>query len=241
MSLLRKLKETATGKSPKNAVSPGQTTPKSISEHPSLSKESSVTSIKSPKEELTSTNNERAPKSIYPSSMEIDSPQQHQKKQYSETIGQNTPHQIQPSNQENNKIQQTPPLVQQSSQTSVTTQQQPLNNHAIVSYPKQKYSLNDFNISRTLGTGSFGRVHLVQFKLNGKYYAMKVLRKSEIVKMRQVEHTVNERAILEQLEFPYLVHLLSTFQDCSNLYFVLEYVQGGELFSYLRRCGVLVM
>ncbi|KAJ3307944.1 hypothetical protein HDU76_004235 [Blyttiomyces sp. JEL0837] len=66
---------------------------------------------------------------------------------------------------------------------------------------------------------------------------MKVLRKSEIVKLRQVEHTVNEKLILNSLEFPYLVGLLGSFQDNSNLYLVLEYVQGGELFSFLRRSG----
>ncbi|KAI8813204.1 kinase-like domain-containing protein [Cladochytrium replicatum] len=102
---------------------------------------------------------------------------------------------------------------------------------------RPKYSLADFHINRTLGTGSFGRVHLVQLKSSGKFYAMKVLKKTEIVKMRQVEHTINERAILDQLDFPFLVHMLGTFQDCSNLYFVMEYVQGGELFSFLRRCG----
>ncbi|KAI8925499.1 kinase-like domain-containing protein [Entophlyctis helioformis] len=102
---------------------------------------------------------------------------------------------------------------------------------------KKKYTLSDLHIERTLGTGSFGRVHLARLKSNGKYYAMKVLRKGEIVKMRQVEHTLNEKHILEQLDHPFLVGMLGTFQDCNNLYFVLEYVQGGELFSYLRRCA----
>ncbi|KNC98853.1 AGC/PKA protein kinase [Spizellomyces punctatus DAOM BR117] len=102
---------------------------------------------------------------------------------------------------------------------------------------KQKFSLQDFQLDRTLGTGSFGRVHLVRLKSTGKYYAMKVLKKAEIVKMKQVEHTINEKNILEQIDFPFLVSMLGTFQDCANLYFVMEYVQGGELFSYLRRCG----
>jgi serine/threonine protein kinase len=104
--------------------------------------------------------------------------------------------------------------------------------------PKYRFTINDFLIDRTLGTGSFGRVHLVRSKATGKYHAMKVLRKSEIVKMKQVEHTVNEKNILEQLDFPFLVSMLGTFQDSLNVYFVLEYVQGGELFSYLRRSGV---
>ncbi|KAJ3089828.1 camp-dependent protein kinase catalytic subunit [Quaeritorhiza haematococci] len=103
--------------------------------------------------------------------------------------------------------------------------------------PKLKFHLNDFAIDRTLGTGSFGRVHLVRLKSTGKYYAMKVLKKADVVKMKQVEHTVNEKTILEQLDFPFLVSMLGTFQDSVNVYLVLDYVSGGELFSYLRRCG----
>ncbi|KAI8895657.1 kinase-like domain-containing protein [Globomyces pollinis-pini] len=102
---------------------------------------------------------------------------------------------------------------------------------------KKKYGLSDLVVDKTLGTGSFGRVHLVKIKDSGKFYAMKVLKKSEIVKMRQVEHTLNEKRILEKLEHPFLVSMLSAFQDSSNVYFILEYVQGGELFSYLRKCS----
>jgi len=113
----------------------------------------------------------------------------------------------------------------------------PVAQSALAARRQVKYGLPDFIIDRTLGTGSFGRVHLVRYKNDGKYYAMKVLKKAEIVKMKQVEHTVNEKNILEQLDHPFLVEMLGTFQDANNLYFVMEYVQGGELFSYLRRCG----
>lgn len=67
---------------------------------------------------------------------------------------------------------------------------------------------------------------------------MKVLKKNEIIKLRQVEHTVNEKMILEMLDFPFLVKTLGTMQDSNNLYIVLEYIAGGELFSYLRKSGV---
>ncbi|KAJ3004548.1 UNVERIFIED_CONTAM: camp-dependent protein kinase catalytic subunit [Siphonaria sp. JEL0065] len=66
---------------------------------------------------------------------------------------------------------------------------------------------------------------------------MKVLNKHDVVKMKQVEHTINERDILARLEYPFLVHMLGSMQDCSNLYFVLEFVQGGELFTFLRKSG----
>ena len=102
-----------------------------------------------------------------------------------------------------------------------------------------KLKLEDLDIRNTLGTGSFGRVHLVKYKPTGKFYAMKVLRKSDIIKLRQVEHTLNEKQILEQLKFPFLVDMLGTMQDSKNLYLVLEYVQGGELFTFLRKSGVI--
>ncbi|RKP20780.1 Pkinase-domain-containing protein [Rozella allomycis CSF55] len=97
------------------------------------------------------------------------------------------------------------------------------------------YKLTDFDIYQTLGTGSFGRVHLVKLKKTGEFYAMKVLRKSEVVRQKQVEHTLNEKTIMSTIEFPFLVQLICTFQDCTNLYVVMEYVVGGEMFTFLRR------
>ncbi|KAI8055798.1 kinase-like domain-containing protein [Syncephalis plumigaleata] len=99
----------------------------------------------------------------------------------------------------------------------------------------QGVHLKDFHLSRTLGTGSFGRVHLVQLKSTGAYYAMKVLKKSEVVRLKQVEHIVNEKSILERTRHPFLVNLLATFQDSVNLYMIMEYVVGGEMFTYLRK------
>jgi protein kinase A len=100
---------------------------------------------------------------------------------------------------------------------------------------KPKFALQEFNILRTLGTGSFGRVHLVQKKDTSQYLAMKVMKKSEVVRLKQVEHTLNEKKILDIVDFPFLVNMLGSFQDSQNLYFIMEYVQGGELFSLLRR------
>jgi serine/threonine protein kinase len=87
-----------------------------------------------------------------------------------------------------------------------------------------KLHLKDFEIMRTLGTGSFGRVHLAKLNSNGAYYAMKALKKSEIIKLRQVEHTINEKTILEQISMPFTVNLLCTFQDSLHLFIVMEYV-----------------
>ncbi|KAI9012554.1 kinase-like domain-containing protein [Phycomyces nitens] len=100
---------------------------------------------------------------------------------------------------------------------------------------KPKLKLDDFHLLRTLGTGSFGRVHLAQSRHNGRFYAIKVLRKTEVVRLKQVEHTNNEKHILETVANPFLVNLWGTFQDDECLYMVMDYVPGGELFSVLRK------
>ncbi|GAA6032758.1 hypothetical protein JCM8097_000777 [Rhodosporidiobolus ruineniae] len=98
-----------------------------------------------------------------------------------------------------------------------------------------RYSLSDFTFIRTLGTGSFGRVHLVRSQHNSRSYAIKVLSKERVVKMKQVEHTNSEREMLERVRHPFLVNLWGTFKDSKNLYMVMDFVAGGELFSLLRK------
>ncbi|KAF8522106.1 cAMP dependent protein kinase [Hysterangium stoloniferum] len=103
--------------------------------------------------------------------------------------------------------------------------------------------LTDFDVVETLGTGTFGRVLLVKSRnstspLNPiKFFAMKVLRKSEVVRLRQVEHVNSERYILSRVRHPFIVDLYATFQDNLNIYMLLSYVPGGELFTHLRRAG----
>jgi len=98
--------------------------------------------------------------------------------------------------------------------------------------------LEDFDLDRTIGTGSFGRVMIVNLKRErSKRYAMKMLKKENIVKMKQVEHTLNERKILSAIDFPFIVKLAYSFKDTSNLYMILEYVTGGEMFTHLRKTG----
>ena len=65
----------------------------------------------------------------------------------------------------------------------------------------------DFERLKTLGTGSFGRVMLVQHKKSKSYSAMKILDKQKVVKLKQVEHTLNEKRILSAINFPFLVNL----------------------------------
>lgn len=94
----------------------------------------------------------------------------------------------------------------------------------------------DYRVVKTLGTGSFGRVVLAEFKKEpGSFVALKVLEKARVVRLKQVQHTLDEKHILAAVEFPFLVNLTDSFKDNANLYMSLEFAVGGELFSHLRR------
>ncbi|KAI8059299.1 kinase-like domain-containing protein [Gongronella butleri] len=101
-------------------------------------------------------------------------------------------------------------------------------------FPK---SLDQYNVKETLGTGTFGRVFLAKEAAQGRTVAIKVLKKADVVRLRQVEHINNERQVLASLHFPFIVQLFCTFQDTERLYMIQEFVLGGELFRHLRRAG----
>jgi protein kinase A len=60
-------------------------------------------------------------------------------------------------------------------------------------------------LGQTLGTGSFGRVKISKGKTSGKYFAVKILKKAEIIKLKQVDHIMNEVRILSVIDHPFLV------------------------------------
>jgi len=110
---------------------------------------------------------------------------------------------------------------------------------------ERKLSYRSFEIGDTLGTGTFGRVRLVAHPAppgSNKHkfpstYALKILKKSEIIKLKQVEHIKAEKSILSRINHPFIVTLYSNFQDERSVYMLMEYVIGGELFSQLRKVG----
>jgi len=98
--------------------------------------------------------------------------------------------------------------------------------------------LDDFILLKVIGKGSYGKVMLVKHQAEeNKVYAMKMLRKENVIKRNQVEHTKTERNVLEAVTHPFIVTLHCAFQTPKKLYFVLEYCPGGELFFHLSRAG----
>ena len=96
-------------------------------------------------------------------------------------------------------------------------------------------SLEDFEILKLIGKGSFAKVYLVRNKTNQKLYSMKKLDKPFLKKNKQEQHIINERILLSKMNNPFLVKLYCCFQDHEHLYFIMEFIQGGELFFHLRR------
>jgi protein kinase A len=89
---------------------------------------------------------------------------------------------------------------------------------------KRKVNVTEYDLLQTLGTGSFGRVRLAKEKSTGKYYALKILKKHDIIKLKQVDHVISENTILADIDHPLLVGLKGFDQDKQYLYFLLEYI-----------------
>jgi len=94
--------------------------------------------------------------------------------------------------------------------------------------------LNDFQIIKVLGRGTFGKVCLVQYKPTKEYYAMKSLKKDVLLDMDQVQSTILEKKILQSLDHPFLVGMVFCFQTEERIYFIMPFIRGGELFQHLR-------
>jgi len=95
--------------------------------------------------------------------------------------------------------------------------------------------LEEFEILKVLARGTFGKVVLAEYIPNKELYAIKSLKKHVLIDQDQIENTLLEKKILESLEHPFLINMLFFFQTQERLYFVMPFMQGGELFQHLRK------
>jgi serine/threonine protein kinase len=96
--------------------------------------------------------------------------------------------------------------------------------------------LEDFELLAVVGAGGFGKVWQVKKKDSGQIYAMKVLKKKNVLEANLVEQATLEMEIMGKLSYhPFIISLHFAFQNSDKLYFVMDYMSGGSLFGHIRR------
>ena len=101
-------------------------------------------------------------------------------------------------------------------------------------------SIKDFEIIKPISKGAFGSVFLSKKRVTGDYYAIKVLKKADMIAKNQITNVKAERMILmNQAESPFVAKLYFTFQSKENLYLVMEYLNGGDCAALIKSLGSL--
>ena len=100
---------------------------------------------------------------------------------------------------------------------------------------QKSLKIEDFDLLKVVGKGSFGKVMQVSKRDTHRIYALKTIRKAHIISRSEVAHTLAERSVLSQINNPFIVPLKFSFQSPEKLYLVLAFVNGGELFHHLQK------
>ncbi|XP_010899613.1 protein kinase C theta type [Esox lucius] len=109
--------------------------------------------------------------------------------------------------------------------------------YAVPRKEPHKFTLDNFILHKMLGKGSFGKVFLAELKSSGEFFAVKALKKDVVLMDDDVECTMVERRVLSlACDHPFLTHLHCTFQTRENLFFVMEYLNGGDLMFHIQNC-----
>lgn len=98
-----------------------------------------------------------------------------------------------------------------------------------------QYSLKDFELLRVIGRGSYAKVLMVELKRTKRIYAMKVIKKELVTDDEDIDWVQTEKHVFETASnYPFLVGLHSCFQTKSRLFFVIEFVRGGDLMFHMQ-------
>ncbi|MEW5305926.1 MAG: hypothetical protein WDW36_008437 [Sanguina aurantia] len=100
-------------------------------------------------------------------------------------------------------------------------------------------SIDEFDIIKPISRGAFGRVYLARKHATGDLFAIKVMKKRDLIRKNMVESVTNERNILAMANNPFVVRFYYSFTSRENLYIVMEYINGGDCYSLLRKMGAL--
>merc|ERR1719226_462101 len=104
---------------------------------------------------------------------------------------------------------------------------------------RSRLGVDDFEAIKVIGKGAFGEVRLVQKIDTGHVYAMKILRKADMVEKEQVAHVRAERDILVEADHQWVVKMYYSFQDPANLYLIMEFLPGGDMMTLLMKKDTL--
>ncbi|KAG4396341.1 hypothetical protein AAZX31_19G151900 [Glycine max] len=104
---------------------------------------------------------------------------------------------------------------------------------------RHKMGVDDFELLTMIGKGAFGEVRVCREKTTDHVYAMKKLKKSEMLRRGQVEHVRAERNLLAEVDNNCIVKLYCSFQDDEYLYLIMEYLPGGDMMTLLMRKDIL--
>ncbi|KAJ1100224.1 hypothetical protein NDU88_005311 [Pleurodeles waltl] len=97
--------------------------------------------------------------------------------------------------------------------------------------------IEDFAIVKPISRGAFGKVYLARKKTTGKLYAMKVVKKADMINKNMVQQVQAERDALALSKSPFIVHLYYSLQSANNIYLIMEYLIGGDVKSLLHIYG----
>ncbi|KAJ1733454.1 Serine/threonine kinase [Coemansia biformis] len=132
------------------------------------------------------------------------------------------------------------PTISQDARQQIHQAMQPQKTAPMSHQPPRKVGIDDFKFVKVLGKGNFGKVMLSEEKSSSKLYAIKVLKKEFIVENDEFESTRSEKRVLmiaNQDRHPFLIGLHSCFQTSNHIFFVMEYISGGDLMMHVQKLG----